>query len=84
MARDLRLARAQDFHEIANANFAVGNEVHQTKPRGIGERAEQKVKRETSLRLWHAQSIHHIRLDIYVSAGVVFNYTRRCRYDIGG
>ncbi len=74
VTRDLRLARAQDFHEITNTNFAIGDEVQQPKPRGIGERAKQKVERETSLQFWHAQSIHHIRLDVYVSAGVVFKY----------
>jgi hypothetical protein len=27
---------------------------------------EEKVERERFLRFWHAQSIHHICLDIYV------------------
>jgi arsenite methyltransferase len=81
VAGDFWLARAQDFHKVADANLAVRDEVQQAKPRGIGERAEQEIEREVHLRLWHVQSIiHHIRLDRYVRARVTFRHIRRCGY----
>ena len=46
VARDFRLAGPQDLHEIADANFLVGDEVEQAKPRAIGQRAKERVERE--------------------------------------
>jgi hypothetical protein len=41
---DLRLAGAQDFHEVANTNFAIRDKVQQPKPSGIGEGAKQEIE----------------------------------------
>jgi hypothetical protein len=35
MSRDLWLAGPEDFHKIADANFPVGDEVEQAKPRTV-------------------------------------------------
>jgi arsenite methyltransferase len=79
---DFWLARTQDFHEVANTNFAVRDEVQQPKPGGIGERAEQEIEREASLRFCHSPSIHHMRLDRYVRTLISFAHIRKCRYDL--
>jgi len=82
MTGDFWLARTQDFHEVADTNFAVRDEVQQPEPGRIGERAEQEIEREASLRFCHALSIHHMRLDRYVRARINFAHIRKCRYDL--
>ena len=44
MPGDFRLAHAEYAHKVADADFLVGDEVQQTKPRGIGESAKEKVE----------------------------------------
>jgi hypothetical protein len=45
MARDLWLAILQDIHEVADANFSVGNQVQEPKPGAIGKGAEKEMER---------------------------------------
>jgi len=46
VTRDFRLAEPENLDEIADANFSVRDEVEETKPRGIGQGAKEKVERE--------------------------------------
>jgi len=41
MARYLRLIRPEDFHEKADTNFAIPNEVQQAQPRPVGQGAKE-------------------------------------------
>ena len=41
---DFRLAQSEDAYEVADTNLLVGDKVQQTKPRGIGERAKEKIE----------------------------------------
>ena len=43
MARDLWLARAEDIHEITDADFLVGDQVEQAESRAVGQSAEEEV-----------------------------------------
>jgi len=65
VARNLGLARPQDFHEVANANFAVRNEIEQPQAGGVRQRPEKQVDGNSRVSLRHEESIHHICLDIY-------------------
>jgi hypothetical protein len=44
VAGDFRLAHSEDADEVADANLLVGDKVQQTKARGIGERAKEKIE----------------------------------------
>ena len=65
MPRDLRLADAKDFDEVANADLAVGNEIQQAQTRWIGQGAEEQVERGIVLCFRHTPTIQDMRLDIY-------------------
>lgn len=65
---DLWLADPEDLHKIANANFLVGDEVEETKPRAIGQDAKEKIDRERFFLPGHAT--HYIWLDRYEQWGV--------------
>jgi hypothetical protein len=64
VARDFRLADPQDFDEIADANFSVGNEVQKTQPCWIGKGAKQEIERK-GLRLGGHTAEDYIWLDRY-------------------
>jgi len=49
MTGDLWLAGSQDFYKVANTNLAIRNEIQQPQPRGIGEGAEEEIKRQAAL-----------------------------------
>jgi hypothetical protein len=66
MSRYFRLVDAKDSDEIADADLSVGDEVQQTKARGVGERPEKQVEGRIAVPpLGHGFSICHICLDIY-------------------
>jgi len=46
VARDFWLAYSQNFYEVANANFLVGNEIEQAQARAVGQGAEEKLDRK--------------------------------------
>lgn len=46
VARDFRLAHAQDTDEITNADFLAGDQVEQAESGAIGQSAEEEVGRK--------------------------------------
>ena len=64
VARDFRLADPEDFHEITDAYFSVGNQVQQAETRGIGQGAEQKIDGKRFGLFRHSWN-HYIWLDRY-------------------
>jgi hypothetical protein len=58
MARDFWLAHPEDLHEVADANFLVGNQVEEAQPRAIGQGAKEKIERERFFNPWHASIIY--------------------------
>jgi len=44
VARDFRLADAQNLHKIADANFPVGDEIEQAQASAIGQCAKEKIE----------------------------------------
>jgi len=58
VARDFRLADAEDLDEVANADFAVRDKVKQAQARGIGQGAEEKIERERFLFFRHVTIIY--------------------------
>ena len=58
MARDFWLADLEDLHEVANANFLVGDEIEETQSRGIGQGAKEGVERDRFLFPGHAGIIY--------------------------
>jgi hypothetical protein len=44
VAGDFRLAHSEDADEVADADLLVGDKVQQTKARGIGEGAKEKIE----------------------------------------
>jgi len=44
MSRDFRLAHLQDFHEVANANLPVRDQVQQPEPRGVRQCPKEKMQ----------------------------------------
>ena len=61
--RDFGLADLEDLHKIADANFLVGDEIQETKPRAVGQGAKEKIERERFFLPGHAR--HYIWLDRY-------------------
>lgn len=84
MARRLRLADPQDFHDVTDANFAIPDKVQHAQACRVREGAEQKVEREAPLHSGHGRTIQHIRLDRYMDAGVSCKHICTCRYDVRG
>jgi len=68
VTRDFWLADPEDLHKIANANFLVGDEIEQPKPRAIGQGAKEKIDRERFLLPGHL--CDYICLDRYEQGGV--------------
>jgi len=68
VTRDFWLADFEDLHEIADANFLVGNEVEEAKARAIGQGAKEKIEGERFFLPGHARD--YIWLDRYVQGGV--------------
>ncbi len=68
VAGNLRLAGPEDLHEVANANFLVGNEVEQAKPRAIGQGAKEQVDGKRFFLSVHPGN--YIWLDRYVQGEV--------------
>jgi hypothetical protein len=68
MPRDFWLADLEDLHKIADANFLVGDEVEQAKPRAIGQGAKEKIDRERFIFPGHGED--YIWLDTYEQWGV--------------
>ena len=68
VTRDFWLADPEDLDKIANANFLVGDEIEQTKPRAIGQGAKEKIEREWFFLPGHAK--HYIWLDRYEQDGI--------------
>jgi len=60
MARDFRLADPQDSDEVADAHFAVGDQIQEAETRGIGERAKEIVERAAVGLRGHGPSITHL------------------------
>lgn len=58
MARDFWLADLEDFHEVADANFLVGDEIEEAQASGIGQGAKEGVERERFLFPGHALIIY--------------------------
>lgn len=48
MPGDLRLGRADDFREIADADFLIGHQIEEAQAGGITQGAEEPIQR----RLW--------------------------------
>jgi len=65
VARNLRLTDPEHAYEVADANFAVGDQIQQAETRGIGEGAKQMIERSGVPVSGHGEIIQHIRLDIY-------------------
>ena len=78
MPRDFRLANLEDFHEIAYANFLVGNEIEEAKPRAIGQDAKEKIDRERFF--FRGHSAYYIWLDRYEQWSVWFIHTHKRIY----
>jgi len=78
MPRDFRLPNLEDFHEIANANFLVGNEIEEAKPRAIGQDAKEKIDRERFILTGHAKD--YICLDRYEQLSVWLIHTHKRIY----
>lgn len=62
VARNFRLAQAQNFDEIANADFAIRHEIEQAEARGVGERAKEKIQGKGSrgLCVWNLVGGSHV------------------------
>ena len=58
MARDFWLADLEDLHEVADANFLVGDEIEEAQARGIGQGAKEGIEREGFLFPGHAGIIY--------------------------
>lgn len=74
VAGDLGLAHAKDFHEVADANLAISNEIEEAEARGVRQGAKECVKGEGGLRFRHDRIIQHIRIDIYNPQGYAHIY----------
>jgi hypothetical protein len=44
MSRDFRLAHLQDFHEVANANLPIRDQVQQPEPGGVRQCPKEKMQ----------------------------------------
>jgi len=64
VARNFRLADAENFHEIADANFPVRSQVEQAQARGIGQSAEEQVEGEWFLLSRHGGGIIYGLTDV--------------------
>jgi hypothetical protein len=80
MPRDFRLADLEDLHEIADANFLVGDEIEEAKPRAIGQDAKEKIDRERFIFPGHGED--YIWLDTYEQWGVWLTHTHKRIYCI--
>jgi hypothetical protein len=78
MPRDFRLADFEDLHEIADANFLVGDEIEEAKARAIGQSAKEKIDRERLFFPGHGS--HYIWLDRYEQWSVWFIHTHKRIY----
>lgn len=78
MPRDFWLADFEDLHKIADANFLVGDEVEQTKPRAIGQGAKEQIEGERFFSPGHVSN--YIWLDRYEQWGVSCIHTRKHIY----
>ena len=58
MARDFRLADAQNLHKIANANLPVGDEIEQAQASAICQCAKEKIEGQWTARASHAKIIY--------------------------
>ena len=58
MPRNLRLARAKDFDEVANAHFLVPHKVQESQARAIRERPKQR---------FHVHENKYMRKSVYLS-----------------
>ena len=68
VARNFRLADAEDFHEIADADFPVRGQIEQAEARGIGQGAEEQVESARFFCSGH-DGENYICLDRYNQAG---------------
>ncbi len=81
VTRDFRLADLEDLHEIADANFRVGDQVEETKPRAIGQSAKEEIEGERFFFPGHAGN--YIWLDTYEQGSVSFIHTHKRIYIFG-
>ena len=64
MARNLRLADSENFHEITDADLLVGDEVEQAKASGIGQGTKQEIEGEGFISFWHLRNIIYALTDM--------------------
>lgn len=58
MARDFWLAHPKDLHEVADANFLVGNQVEEAQPGRVGQGAKEQIEGERLLLSRHSLKVY--------------------------
>ena len=81
MARNLRLADSENFHEITDADLLVGDEVEQAKASGIGQGTKQEIEGERFIPLRHLRNIIYALTDM-IKAHSLYTYAETHIYRV--